>query len=132
MDAKRAFSAGTQHFMTAPWLAHPASDINGSQTRSGTAMNRISSGYWKLVVLLMGGFCLVTSPCFAAGEQADAKGATVTVLKAARHCFDATVDVSGILLAKDETMVRPDRPGLKVAEILVDAGETVVAGPALA
>jgi HlyD family secretion protein len=95
-------------------------------------MNRISPGYWKLVVLLLGGFCLVTSPCFAAGEQAVAKGATVTVLKAAKHCFDATVDVSGILVAKDETMVRPDRPGLKVAEVLVDAGEIVTAGQPLA
>src|ERR1051325_11273459 len=98
MDAKRASSVRTQHFMTAPWLAHPASDIDGSETRSGTAMNRISPSSWKLAVLLMGGFCLVTSPCFAADQVTAAKGATVTVLKAARHCFDATVEVSGILM----------------------------------
>jgi RND family efflux transporter MFP subunit len=64
--------------------------------------------------------------------QPPPKGAAVTVLTAARHCFDATVEVSGILIAKDETMVRPDRPGLKVAEVLVDAGETVAAGQPLA
>jgi multidrug efflux pump subunit AcrA (membrane-fusion protein) len=80
----------------------------------------------------MGGLCLVASSCFAADEEAVPKGAAVTVLKAARHCFDATVEVSGILIAKDETMVRPDRPGLKVAEVLVDAGETVTAGQPLA
>ena len=72
-------------------------------------------------------------PCFPAGdEQSVPKGATVTVLRAARHCFDATVEVSGILAPKDETMVRPDRPGLRVAEVLVDAGETVTAGQPLA
>jgi len=40
--------------------------------------------------------------------------------------------VSGILIARDETMVRPERQGLKVAEILADAGDTVTAGQVLA
>src|SRR3984885_3437233 len=35
-------------------------------------------------------------------------------------------------MARDETAVRPDRPGLKVAEILADAGDTVTAGQTLA
>src|ERR1041385_2281090 len=80
-----------------------------------------------LTALLAAGLCCAL-PCFAEDEQSAPKGATVTVLKAARHCFDATVEVSGILMPKEETMVRPDRPGLKVAEVLVDAGETVTAG----
>src|SRR6201999_1640645 len=37
-----------------------------------------------------------------------------------------------ILIPKEETAVRPDRPGLKVAEVLVDAGEVVTAGQVLA
>jgi multidrug efflux pump subunit AcrA (membrane-fusion protein) len=76
--------------------------------------------------------CFVSPPCDAADEVTAPKGAAVTVLNAARHCFDATVEVSGILIPKDETMVRPDRPGLKVADVLVDAGETVTAGQTLA
>jgi multidrug efflux pump subunit AcrA (membrane-fusion protein) len=60
------------------------------------------------------------------------KGAAVTVLKAAKSCFSNIVEVSGILIPKEETSVRPERPGLKVAEILADAGDTVTAGQTLA
>jgi RND family efflux transporter MFP subunit len=54
------------------------------------------------------------------------------VLKAAKSCFANIVEVSGILIPKEETAVRPERPGLKVAEILADAGDTVTAGQTLA
>ena len=60
------------------------------------------------------------------------KGAAVTVFKAAKSCFANIVEVSGILIAREETQVRPERLGLKVAEILADAGDTVTAGQALA
>jgi HlyD family secretion protein len=60
------------------------------------------------------------------------KGAAVTVLKAAKFCFPAIVDASGILIPREETMVRPDRPGLKVSEIMAEAGDTVTAGQNLA
>jgi HlyD family secretion protein len=60
------------------------------------------------------------------------RGAAVTVLKAAKSCFNNIVEVSGLVIPREETMVRPDRPGLKVAEILADAGDTVTAGQALA
>jgi multidrug efflux pump subunit AcrA (membrane-fusion protein) len=77
--------------------------------------------------------CLaVASPALAADEADAPKGAAVTVLKAAKSCFAAIVEVSGILIARDETMVRPERQGLKVAEILADAGDTVTAGQVLA
>jgi hypothetical protein len=38
----------------------------------------------------------------------------------------------GILIAKQETAVRPERPGLKVAEIQAEAGDSVTAGQILA
>ena len=38
----------------------------------------------------------------------------------------------GIVIPREETSVRPDRPGLKVAEILADAGDSVTAGQTLA
>jgi len=83
--------------------------------------------------ILAAGLCTTSLPCVAAdGDQAPPKGAAVTVLKAAKHCFDANVEASGVLVPRDETMVRPDRFGLKVADVLVDAGETVTAGQALA
>jgi HlyD family secretion protein len=76
--------------------------------------------------------CLASAPARAA-EEADApKGPAVTVLKAAKSCFSNIVEVSGIVLAREETAVRPDRFGLKVAEVMADAGDTVTAGQVLA
>jgi HlyD family secretion protein len=72
-----------------------------------------------------------------AADETDApkdapKGAAVTVLKAAKSCFDDIVEVSGFVRPREETAVRPDRPGLKVAEVLAEAGDTVTAGQNLA
>src|SRR3982074_195530 len=86
----------------------------------------------KLATAVLGGFCFASQPCLAADEAGAPKGAAVTVLKAAKACFSAIVDVSGILLPKEETAVRPDRQRLKVAEVLGDAVQTVTAGQTLA
>ena len=90
----------------------------------------------RLAPALAALFALASLPSLAA-DEADApkdgpKGAAVTVLKAAKSCFANIVEVSGILIPKEETAVRPERPGLKVAEILADAGDTVTAGQTLA
>lgn len=74
----------------------------------------------------------LASPAFAAEESDTHKGAAVTVLKAAKSCFSAIVEVSGIVIPREENAVRPERQGLKVAEVLADAGETVTAGQLLA
>jgi HlyD family secretion protein len=87
----------------------------------------------KLPALLAAALLSLISHPSLAAEEADApKGAAVTVLKAAKSCFDDIVEVSGTLIARDETPVRPERPGLKVAEILAEPGDTVTAGQPLA
>jgi multidrug efflux pump subunit AcrA (membrane-fusion protein) len=68
----------------------------------------------------------------AADEPDAPKGAAVTVLKATKSCFSDIVEVSGILIPREETAVRPERPGLKVADVLAEAGDTVTAGQTLA
>ena len=75
---------------------------------------------------------LAAPQAFAADDADAPKGAAVSVLKAAKSCFSAIVEVSGIVVAREETTVRPERPGLKVSEILADAGDTVTAGQTLA
>src|SRR3954465_9656729 len=75
---------------------------------------------------------LTSLPTLAADEPDAPKGAAVTVLKAAKSCFGDIVEVSGIVIAREETAVRPERPGLKVAEILAEPGDTVTAGQTLA
>jgi HlyD family secretion protein len=73
----------------------------------------------------------LATPALAADEDAP-KGPSVTVLKAAKSCFANIVEVSGTILAREETAVRPERMGLKVAEVMADAGDTVTAGQTLA
>lgn len=68
----------------------------------------------------------------AADEEDAPKGAAVTVIKAAKACFSSIVEVSGILIPKDEVAIRPERPGLKVSDVMIDPGETVTAGQNLA
>jgi HlyD family secretion protein len=85
-----------------------------------------------LPALLAAALLTLASPALAADEPDAPKGVSVTVLKAAKSCFNNVVEVSGFILARDETAVRPERPGLKVAEVLAEAGDTVTAGQALA
>src|SRR5260370_36610716 len=79
---------------------------------------------------------LASLPTLAADEPdlpKDApKGAAVTVLKAKKSCFSAIVEVSGIVMPREETAVRPGRPGLKGEEILAEPGDTVPSGQHLA
>ena len=76
---------------------------------------------------------LTTGSAHAADEPEGApRGPAVTVLKAAKYCFNNNVEVSGIVLAREETSVRPEKLGSKVAEIMADAGDTVTAGQVLA
>jgi len=90
----------------------------------------------NLLAPLAAAFLCLSSPSLAADEpdvpKDGPKGATVTVLKAAKFCFPAIVEASGIIIPREETMVRPERVGLKVAEIMADAGDTVTAGQPLA
>jgi HlyD family secretion protein len=89
-----------------------------------------------LPILAAALLALAVQPSRAADEAdvpKDApRGAAVTVLKAAKSCFDNIVEVSGFVLPREETAVRPERPGLKVAEVLAEAGDTVTAGQNLA
>jgi HlyD family secretion protein len=87
----------------------------------------------KALIAVAGLLCLSLSPALAADDPEVApRGAAVTVLKAAKSCFANIVEVSGTIIPRDETQVRPERMGLKVAEVLADAGDSVTAGQVLA
>ena len=75
---------------------------------------------------------LAAAPSRAADDDNAPKGPAVTVLKASKACFAAIVELSGTIMPRDETAVRPERQGLKVAEVLAEAGDTVTAGQTLA
>lgn len=86
------------------------------------------------LVTLAGLLVLSAQPASAADDAPkDApKGPAVTVLKAAKSCFSDIVEATGTIIAREETSVRPERPGLKVTEVLAEAGETTTAGQVLA
>ena len=86
----------------------------------------------KWLAPLLATLLALASPALAAEEPEAPAGAAVTVLSAAKSCFSDIVEVSGIVIAREETAVRPERQGLKVAEILAEAGDTVTAGQTLA
>src|ERR1700751_4514586 len=74
---------------------------------------------------------LAAQPARAAGDD-PLKTESVTIIKAAKLCFADIVEVSGTIYPRDENSVRPERMGLKVAEILAEPGDTVSAGQTLA
>ncbi|KJC43613.1 RND transporter [Bradyrhizobium sp. LTSP849] len=83
------------------------------------------------LVALAGLVLLSAQPALAADDDAP-KGPAVTVLKAAKSCFSDIVEATGSIVAREETSVRPERPGLKITEVLAEAGETTTAGQVLA
>ena len=88
----------------------------------------------KFAALLTAAVLSLTAGAARAADEADGapRGPAVTVLKAAKYCFNNNVEVSGIVLAREETSVRPEKLGAKVAEIMADAGDNVTAGQVLA
>ncbi|MCP3393455.1 HlyD family efflux transporter periplasmic adaptor subunit [Bradyrhizobium sp. CCGB12] len=80
---------------------------------------------------IAGVFVLGQYPAGAAEDDAP-KGPAVTVLKVAKSCFSDIVEATGTIIAREETSVRPERPGLKVTEVLAEAGQTTTAGQVLA
>ncbi|MGH6846240.1 MAG: efflux RND transporter periplasmic adaptor subunit [Methylocella sp.] len=78
---------------------------------------------------------LVAAPqLFAAGPPGPkvSKGAAVSVTKAKKTCFDDVTEITGWLVPKAEVPVRPDREGLQISKVLVEAGDKVNVGQALA
>ncbi|MBR0814303.1 MULTISPECIES: efflux RND transporter periplasmic adaptor subunit [Bradyrhizobium] len=78
-----------------------------------------------------GALVLGQYPARAADDDAP-KGPAVTVLKVAKSCFSDIVEATGTIIAREETSVRPERPGLKVTDVLAEAGDTTTAGQVLA
>lgn len=78
------------------------------------------------------GLLILSAPFALAADDDAPKGPAVTVLKVAKSCFSDIVEATGTIIAREETSVRPERPGLKVTEVLAEAGDTTTAGQVLA
>lgn len=78
------------------------------------------------------GLLLLSAPVAFAADDDAPKGPAVTVLKVTKSCFSDIVEATGTIVAREETSVRPERPGLKVTDVLAEAGDTTTAGQVLA
>jgi HlyD family secretion protein len=98
------------------------------QARPGRAFLTLA---WTAVA----GMLLMQPSPSGAADKADPNvyaGAAVTVIKARKTCFADTISVSGMLVPREEVLVRPEREGLQIVQVLADAGETVTSGQVLA
>jgi multidrug efflux pump subunit AcrA (membrane-fusion protein) len=77
---------------------------------------------------------LLALPIDAHAEQRAGASAerTVTVTQAKNMCFTDSLQVTGVLVPRNEVQVRPEREGLQVSQVLVEPGDTVVLGQVLA
>jgi HlyD family secretion protein len=72
---------------------------------------------------------VIPSQMLAAEQPVDM---VVTVVKAKNKCFADTLQVTGVVTPRNEILVRPDREGLQISQVLVEAGDIVVSGQVLA
>src|SRR5258705_7001654 len=114
--------------------SNPESRDSGSGPSDLPGMTGLDGRSRKWLAALATGLLALAAaqPSLAADEPDAPKGAAVTVLRAKKSCFSSIVEASGIILPREETAVRPDRPGLKVTAILAEPGDTVTSGQPLA
>jgi HlyD family secretion protein len=75
----------------------------------------------------------VSLPASVAGAQSRGyAGAAVSVVRAKRSCFSETITATGVLVPREDVLVRPDREGFVISSVLVEPGDSVTAGQALA
>ena len=81
---------------------------------------------------LAAGLAIATASFGADKPPSNPVGAAVSVVKASRACFKDAVEVTGALVPREEVLVRPDREGLQISKVYVEAGDTVKSGQLLA
>src|SRR5215471_11717610 len=62
------------------------------------------------------------------GNAGASSDLAVTVVAAKRMCFADTLPVTGVLVPKNEILVRPEREGLQISQVLVEPGDTISSG----
>lgn len=85
------------------------------------------------VVAIVADYSGLLSAPSTAEPHADASGdMAVTVARTTNVCFTDTLQVTGVVVPRNEILVRPDREGLQISQVLVEPGDTVVSGQVLA
>jgi HlyD family secretion protein len=79
-------------------------------------------------------YLALPAPVLAADPNASVETGdmTVSVVAVQKSCFSDTLEVSGVLIPKSDILVWPEREGMQVSQILVEAGDNVSSGQVLA
>jgi len=85
-----------------------------------------------LAVAGAGAYCVLPPHVLAAEPSDAATDRAVSVVQTKRTCFVDTLQVTGVLVPRNEILVRPDREGMQISQVLVDPGENVTSGQVLA
>ena len=85
-----------------------------------------------LLVAAASAYFGLPSQVMAAEPSEASSDRAVTVAQTKRTCFLDTLQVTGVLVPRNEILVRPDREGLQISQVLVDPGDSVVSGQVLA
>jgi HlyD family secretion protein len=111
--------------------ATPRLDARAALSRvnaSGRSMKR-----WIITVAAAHALITLILPLrMAMADSSESSERAVTVTAAKNVCFQNTILVTGVVAPKKEIMVRPDREGLQISQINVQAGDTVRSGQVLA
>ena len=105
-------SRGADDTGATPWFSRRAASFSVAAAIAGAAISPSLS--------------LAEPGAAASGDLA------VTVARTLRRCFVDTLPVTGVLIARNETLVRPDREGYQISQVMVGPGDTVVSGQVLA
>ncbi len=108
-------------------------NIAGLRIGRGDARQRDLTGV-RLCGLAIAAFVgLAGGLAMATAARADpARGMAVSVVKAKRECFKDVVRVTGAITPKEQLQVRPAVQGARVADILIENGDSVSEGEVLA
>jgi multidrug efflux pump subunit AcrA (membrane-fusion protein) len=85
-----------------------------------------------IAAITLGSLAAALPIAAAERNQSGSPDRAVTVARAKEMCFPDTIQVTGVLVAKDEVLVRPDKEGLKISQVLVEPGDNVTTGQVLA
>src|SRR5262245_30065411 len=99
------------------------------QPRARKPFQPILSAGCAAAVLLATGLGL--PPSALAAEPNASSDMAVTVVPAKNMCFADTLQVTGVLVPRNEILVRPEREGLQISQVMVEPGDTIVSGQVL-
>jgi multidrug efflux pump subunit AcrA (membrane-fusion protein) len=124
-----------------PFYLPSASPAASSWSRKGARARTIRQGVESVLHRLApsaGALVIASGTYFgpaplAVGEPNEASSdQAVTVTRTKRDCFDDTLQVTGVLVPRNEILVRPEREGLQISQVLAQPGDSIKSGQVLA